>query len=306
MGYARSMEKGATTAGLNRFFLAAHNRLCFSKSTMHWYYEQEGKPVGPVTEEAFQAARASGLVSPATRVWREGWPDWRPAGDLAPTYTGTQPPPVPASLMHAASRCAECNQVLPDLVHLGGVSVCESCKPHALAKLREGIVLGAGPWRDGQLLVTLKNTPLPEACLKCGAPPVKQVKKALSWHHPALYLIIFVGLLIYLILALCLRKTATIFVPLCAECNGRRKRNGLISFLGFAGALVAFIVAGATLEGDASTAAVLAGVGLLLFSLIWMASTQLVLAKKINETHAWVKKAGSPFLDRLPQWTGPE
>jgi hypothetical protein len=135
---------------------------------------------------------------------------------------------------------------------------------------------------------------------------VKQVKKALSWHHPALYLVIFVGLLIYLILALCLRKTATIFVPLCADCNGRRKRNGLISFLGFAGALVAFIVAAATLEGDASTVAVLAGVGLILFSLIWMASTQFVYAKKINDTHAWVKKAGTPFLDRLPQWTGPE
>lgn len=300
------MEKGAMTVGLNRFFLAAHNRLCFSNSTMHWYYEQEGKPVGPVTEEAFQAARTSGLVSASTRVWREGWPDCRPAGELAPSYTGAQPPPVPASAMLAASRCAECNQALPDLVSLGGVSVCESCKPRALEKLREGVVLGAGPWRDGKLLVTLKNAPLPDACLKCGTPPVKHVKKALSWHHPALYLVIFVGLLFYLILGLCLRKTATIFVPLCAECNGRRKRNGLISFLGFAGALVAFIAAATSLEGEASTAAVLAGVALLLFCLIWMAATQFVYAKKINATHAWVKKAGSPFLDRLPQWTGQE
>jgi hypothetical protein len=206
--------------------------------------------------------------------------------------------------MLAASRCAECHQVLPDLVSLGGVSVCESCKPRALEKLREGVVLGAGPWRDGKLMVTLKNAPLPDACLKCGTPPVKHVKKSLSWHHPALYLVIIVGLLFYLIIALCLRKTATIFVPLCADCNRRRLRNTAITWLGIVSSAAAFIIAGVVMEGDAITAVAFTGVGLLLFTLFWAVLTQLVLPKKIDQTHAWVKKVGRPFLDRLPQWTG--
>jgi hypothetical protein len=276
---------------------------------MSWYYEQDGKPVGPVTEEAYQAARTSGLVGPTTRVWKEGWQEWRPAGDAAaaPVYTGGQPPPVPRSAASGMSRCAECSAFFPDLVSLGGVSVCESCKPRALEKLREGMVLGAGPWRNGTLMVTLKGAPLPEACLKCGAPPVKRVKKTLSWHDPLLYLVILAGPVIYLIIALCLRKTAWVLVPLCADCSGRRKRNLAIGWMGFAAAVAAFIVAGAVLENDDTImVAALAGGVLLTSSLFWAHGAQLVVPGKITDTHAWVKKAGAPFLDRLPQWNGPE
>lgn len=275
---------------------------------MSWYYEQDGKPVGPVTEEAYQAARTSGLVGPDTRVWREGWPDWRPAGDApaAPVYTGGLPPPVPRSAASGMSRCAECSGFYPDLVSLGGVHVCESCKPRALEKLREGVILGAGPWRDGTHMVMEKSTPLPDVCLKCGAPPVKKVKKTLSWHDPLLYLVILAGPVIYLIIALCLRKTARIFVPLCADCNGRRKRNIAITILGLASSVAAFVVAGSVNNSDFSVAMALSGVGLVLLTLLWVALTQFVLPQKITDTHAWVKKAGTPFLDRLPQWNGPE
>jgi hypothetical protein len=274
---------------------------------MSWYYEQDGKPVGPVTEEAYQAARTSGLVGATTRVWKEGWPDWRGAGEatLAPIYTGGQPPPVPRIAASGMSRCAECNQFSPDLVSLSGVNVCESCKPRALEKLREGVILGAGPWRDGKFLVTLKSTPLPEACLKCGAPPVKRVKKTLSWHDPLLYLVLLAGPLIYLIIALCLRKTARVLVPLCPACNGRRKRNIAIGWLSFAAAVAAFFISGAVVENeDTSIIVALCGGALITFSLFWALGTQLVLPQKINENHAWLKKAGAPFLDRLPQWTG--
>jgi hypothetical protein len=273
---------------------------------MSWYYELKGQPVGPVTEEQMQAARKSGLVDAQSRVWQDGWPDWRPASEVFTSYDGPLPPPVPASTgAGAASQCSECRGYRYDLVSLGGVMVCETCKPRVLEKMREGVTIGAGPWRDGKLLVTLKNTPLPEACLKCGAPPVKKVKKGISWHHPALYVLILIGLLIYLIVALCVRKTATVFVPLCADCNKRRWRNVAISWLSFALAVALFFIAGSVLSGDASAFTAFGGVALLLFSLFWMIGTQLILPQKIDGTYAWVKKAGKPFLDKLPQWSGP-
>ncbi len=275
---------------------------------MSWYYELEGQPVGPVTEEQMQAARKSGLVGADSRVWQDGWPDWRPAGEVftSTTYAGALPPPVPAAASPGGpAQCAECRGYRHDLVSLGGMWVCESCKPRVLEKLREGVTVGAGPWQDGKTLVTLKNTPLPDACLKCGAPPVKQVKKNISWHHPALYLLILVGLLVYVIVALCVRKTATVFVPLCAHCNKRRVRNITIAWLAFLGAVAMFFVSGSVQDDDATAIAALAGVALLLFCLFWALGTQLILPQKIDATYAWVKKAGKPFLDKLPQWSGP-
>jgi urea transporter len=64
---------------------------------------------------------------------------------------------------------------------------------------------------------------LPPTCVKCGQPATdKPVVKTFSWHHPALYLLIFFGVLVYVIVALIVRKTIRVAVPLCAEHAKRR------------------------------------------------------------------------------------
>src|SRR5437899_10396300 len=63
-------------------------------------------------------------------------------------------------------------------------------------------------------------TPL---CEKCGQPATdKPVVKTFSWHHPALYLLIFFGVLVYVIVALIVRKTIRVGVPMCAQHKQRR------------------------------------------------------------------------------------
>jgi hypothetical protein len=48
------------------------------------------------------------------------------------------------------------------------------------------------------------------------------VVKTFRWHHPALYLVILAGVLIYAIVALIVRKSIKVSVPLCAQHAKRR------------------------------------------------------------------------------------
>jgi len=64
---------------------------------------------------------------------------------------------------------------------------------------------------------------LPPPCVKCGAPANgKPVNKTFSWHHPALYLLLLPGVLIYLLVAVIVRKSIRLSVPLCARHAQRR------------------------------------------------------------------------------------
>lgn len=281
---------------------------------MNWYYERNGTPVGPVTDAQLEAARSGGEIDTRTRLWREGWPEWQDAGEVWPFGGGVLSPPVPAQAPLSA-RCAECGAPRADLAALGGALVCPACRPRALEKLREGVPIGtatlwnsgsAGPWRDGKALVLSRDALLPECCVKCGAPPAMHLNRKLAWHHPAVYLTILVNLFVYIVVALLVRKTAKVRVPVCAACNARRVRNIIIGTVTFILSLVmyGFGISNVNTDADLSTALLIGGTVLILFSLFWALSIQLVTARKINDRFVWINKAGKNLLDTLPQWPG--
>ena len=75
-----------------------------------------------------------------------------------------------------------------------------------------------GVWRDGETLIMQKTVRLPDYCIKCGvAANGSHHTRNLSWHHPALYLLILAGLLIYAIVALIVRKSAKIDISMCQD-----------------------------------------------------------------------------------------
>lgn len=45
--------------------------------SVHWYYEQERQPQGPVSDEEFRQLVDEGTVTPATLVWNESLDDWQ-------------------------------------------------------------------------------------------------------------------------------------------------------------------------------------------------------------------------------------
>ncbi len=69
---------------------------------MQWYYSKNGTQLGPVGEGELLAKLASGEVSSADMVWKEGMADWQPAGKVAelasfatlPSATSAPPPVV--------------------------------------------------------------------------------------------------------------------------------------------------------------------------------------------------------------------
>lgn len=76
-----------------------------------WYVRPpSGGQYGPARGEVMRKWIGEGRVSSDSLVWREGWTDWRGAGQLfpsllAPADTGPATPPVPAvSLAPRASR----------------------------------------------------------------------------------------------------------------------------------------------------------------------------------------------------------
>ena len=58
---------------------------------MQWYYSKNGTQLGPVEESELRAKLASGAVSAADLVWREGMPDWSAAARVA-ELSATGPP----------------------------------------------------------------------------------------------------------------------------------------------------------------------------------------------------------------------
>ena len=73
---------------------------------------------------------------------------------------------------------------------------------------------------------------LPPFCVRCNAPSNgKPLTKTLYWHHPALYLVILAGVIIYAIVALIVRKTMKVQVPLCPHHAQRRGTAVMLSWL---------------------------------------------------------------------------
>jgi hypothetical protein len=155
-----------------------------------------------------------------------------------------------------------------------------------------------GVWRDGDTLVLLKTARLPDRCIKCGLPTNgPHLKKKLAWHHPALVLLVLAGVLIYLIVALIVRKTAVVEISLCED-HIRKHRIAVIgTWLTFLLGIV-FMVLAISAESLGT-----AGFGmLLLFASAIGASTwaKVVQVKKIDDYYIWLRRVDESFLALLP------
>ena len=77
--------------------------------------------------------------------------------------------------------------------------------------------------RQGNYLVVSRSTQtLPNWCVKCGEPGTKTLRQTYSWHHPALYLLVFLTPIVYAILASPFLRKMTMKVALCPRHASRR------------------------------------------------------------------------------------
>ena len=147
-----------------------------------------------------------------------------------------------------------------------------------------------------------KNARLPNKCVKCNEPAdAPPLKRRLTWHHPAFYLIIFVALLIYVIVALVVRQTANVEVGLCEKHKAKRKRDILITWSLVLLGVVGFALAIVASDGNYA----LLGLLLLLVGTVYgIVNTRIVNATRIDKDFVFLSGVNKDYLDQLPQWPG--
>lgn len=161
---------------------------------------------------------------------------------------------------------------------------------------------GTDAWRQGRKLILRHGGQLPHRCVKCNAPAVTPIKqRKVYWHHPAVYLAFLLNILIYIIVALIVRKSAKVAPGLCPAHQRRRTVGLLIGWIGVPLTLVAFIGGAA---GDAPLVAVAGLVGLLAAIIAALILARIVIPSRIDKEYATLKGCGDAFLDSLPVFPG--
>ena len=62
---------------------------------IQWHATQNGTQQGPLSDEALRQWAAEGRLRPTDLVWREGMPQWVPAGGIPGLIPAQLPPPIP-------------------------------------------------------------------------------------------------------------------------------------------------------------------------------------------------------------------
>ena len=269
---------------------------------MIWYYVNgEGKQAGPIDEAELAASLKSGVIHADTLVWKEGLPEWIKYSEAI------RAPAVGNAAAGAGAFCSECGRQYPqdEMINFSGAWVCASCKPLYVQKLREGAPTGthANLFRSGKRLVMPVNSTLPFRCVKCNeATNDPQIKRKLYWHHPAIYLAIFFGgVLVYVILALILRKNATTFVSVCPGHRASRRNAIIVSWLLMLGGIAALSYGIAQSSGWVALAGAFVFLGAAIYGVV---RARLVFAARIDKEHVWLGGCKPAFLADFPEWNG--
>lgn len=142
---------------------------------------------------------------------------------------------------------------------------------------------------------------LPPRCVKCNVPTHLRLKRRLTWHHPAIYILIFVALLIYLIVAIIVRKAATVEMGLCDEHQAKRRRNLLITWSLVLVGIAGFVLAVMLEDFTYLLAGFLALVAAMIYGIV---AVRIVAPSRIDDRFVWLKGVNKDYLNELPQWPG--
>jgi hypothetical protein len=105
---------------------------------MSWYYSEDGKQIGPASDEEFRKLREEGRITKDALVWTQGMASWQSLGAVV-----IEPAQASSVLSH---KCAECGREFPEenLIAYGTTWVCAACKPLFFQKVKEGTLTVGG------------------------------------------------------------------------------------------------------------------------------------------------------------------
>jgi len=158
-------------------------------------------------------------------------------------------------------------------------------------------------YRSGNRLVVPKGAPLPGYCVKCAQPAAGEpIKKIFFWHNPWIFLVALISPIIYIIVAVIVRKRAELMIPVCDEHRQRRKNMIIATWILVLGFIPAGILVG-SLISDSDTAGgvgILTSTVLLIAAFVTGAKAATLRPREITDSSATFSGVGEQFLALLP------
>jgi hypothetical protein len=151
-------------------------------------------------------------------------------------------------------------------------------------------------YRDGKTFIVPFGADVPERCVKCDAPAELEKERSYAWHHPAWYLAICIGPLIYIIVALIARKRAKLAVGLCEQHRLRRRNLVWSGWAALAIGILSIFLSLDDVGGGLFALVACAGILLALILYFW---ARLLHATRITEDAIHLGGCGDAFLDGL-------
>ena len=153
-------------------------------------------------------------------------------------------------------------------------------------------------WRRGPSVILAVDGALPPRCVKCNAPAELPIRKrTIYWHQPFWYLLVLLWVIVYVLVAIIVRRTAKIAPGLCTA--HRKQRGGRIAtawamWLASLGALVLAIAY------SSGTVAIGAAVLFLAAIIYGSIMSRILWPVRMDATMTELRGAGPEFLDSLP------
>ncbi len=177
----------------------------------------------------------------------------------------------------------------------------QSVNPYAPPRASLEADAAVDVWRDGKTLVMRHGGTLPHRCVKCNQPAEPLPKPVtVHWHHPAIYLLLLVNVLIYILVGAFARKKARLTLALCEQ--HIRKRNRALLF-GWGGVLfgIAALVLGLATD---KVALIPTGITVAVLSLLaGLIASRIVTARRIDKEMVRLRGCGEAFLATLPEYS---
>jgi hypothetical protein len=152
----------------------------------------------------------------------------------------------------------------------------------------------------GNILVVPRGSILPARCVKCGNTPIEPwVRITFSWHHPGYYFLL-ISPILYVIVALIVRKTIKLSIPLCKAHKSIRRKRLWVGAILLVGCIPLPAALGAYVGNDAAgIVAIWLGIGMFVAGLFFLAYAPPLKATHISSASAEFKGACREFLTSL-------
>ncbi len=157
---------------------------------------------------------------------------------------------------------------------------------------------GLGCWRDGNILVVPTGEALPDRCVKCNAPAVKDKPRAFTWHHPGWYLLLLLYVIGYVIVGLLVRKKVKIAIGIC---DAHRRRRRILHYCGLGLFLFGSAAIYCAAHFEYAPIGLVGAVALLVSVIVAVIAGPLLSVARIDADEARFRGCGEAFLKSLRQ-----